>query len=99
MSNPKWTVHINTAQKRKRHAASDNLVRTARVMASGKQVSGYAIMTWDSEGVAVSSSYDPGGIPSRCVPELVRVALEGRVNHDLGGLSWQLTQLPSASQP
>ena len=52
----RFSVHKNTADKRKRHAASEHLRNAARVMASEKQVRGYAIVTWDKDGESIRTA-------------------------------------------
>ena len=83
MTKPALSVHINTAQKRKDHAASDRLVSIAREITSTKQISGYAIVTWSKNCESIKTAYDTGdAMPDMVLPEFVKSILTHRVHGD-----------------
>lgn len=85
MTKPALTVHINTARKRKKLEQSRNMVEAAKVIASEKQVEGYAIVAW-SKDFSHTVAYSGGGtMPSLVIPEYVKGALTRRIHATLSG--------------
>lgn len=74
------TVHRNTLKKRQEREVSRNLVSDAKRMALAKDVSGYAIVSWNSDVDAdVSWSYT-NEINCSVMPEFVRGAIRRKVS-------------------
>ena len=77
------TLHINTAQKRKKREMSKEMVEAARTMASEKQVDGYAIVAW-TKGFSHATTFNSGDtLPAVMVPEYVKGALQHRIYKNL----------------
>ena len=69
------SVHRNTAQRRRERQVSRDLISDAKKIAGRKDVSGYAIVAWDSNTDAdVSWSYTKE-INCSILPEFVKTSI------------------------
>ena len=77
----RFTVHKNTADKRKKREQSVQMIEDAKAIARDKQVDGYAIVAW-SKDFNHSACHSTGGtLPSIMVPDYVKGALRLRINN------------------
>lgn len=76
----RFTVHKNTADKRKKREQSLQMIEDAKLIARDKQVAGYAIVAWTKDFES-STCYETGGtIPQFMVPDFAKGALRYSVH-------------------
>lgn len=75
------TVHRNTRERKKRHEASNFLVKDAKRASAGKNIDGYVIVTWDKEQAA-TPCWKCGSVPQRSLPDFVRGVLQSKFSMD-----------------